>query len=394
MLSGKVRCMSAPTKKIKITVSFTWKYGCFCSAGLRGQLDPTCVNGLLQLAIMLHLQQRPVITGFTLQLFLSATRCHPDHGPVLIRHTFTHKPLHYHNTLSESDPEVSLQINRTIQPGFEMYISLHLSSSSQHWVCPEGAWPTSLTFCWGQPGTRSSSPYTARNPLVSQSRRDQSCWGGKIKTKQSFSNKWIKLTPYSWLLLLCGGDQMPSLNNKLSIKLRRSGIIDVSVFFHKQQSFFNGSEFYTINYSQRAEEKETGADKMSAVRKQQAFSTAELKKTTSLTRKKLKVQSEFTFGCRLDSPECHLSGLSPFCLMWGSCPPRGCKQQGYFILTGWRGCCQGKQQKQPEVLCLTLQWRGGASWAGTVHRCVPLFAHKTIGGREAEAVNIPACDEK
>lgn len=57
----------------------------------------TCVNGFFQLGVMLHVQQRLVITRLTLQLFLGTTSRHPDPGTVLIRHTFTNKPLHCQN---------------------------------------------------------------------------------------------------------------------------------------------------------------------------------------------------------------------------------------------------------------------------------------------------------
>lgn len=60
-------------------------------------VGPTCVDGFLQLGIMLHLQQSLVITRLRLQLFLSAARCHPDLGAVLVGHAFTHVSLHCQN---------------------------------------------------------------------------------------------------------------------------------------------------------------------------------------------------------------------------------------------------------------------------------------------------------
>lgn len=55
------------------------------------------MNGFLQLVVVLHGQQRVIITWVPLQSFLSTACCHPDPGSVLIGHTFTHIPLHFRN---------------------------------------------------------------------------------------------------------------------------------------------------------------------------------------------------------------------------------------------------------------------------------------------------------
>lgn len=63
------------------------------------ELLPTCMDGFLQLGVVLHGQQRLVITGFTLHLLLSAAGRHPDLCPVFTGNTFTHKSLHFPNRL-------------------------------------------------------------------------------------------------------------------------------------------------------------------------------------------------------------------------------------------------------------------------------------------------------
>lgn len=55
----------------------------------------TDVNRLLQLGVVLHSQQRLVVTSVALQLFLSPAGCHPDLRPVLIRYSFANKPFHF-----------------------------------------------------------------------------------------------------------------------------------------------------------------------------------------------------------------------------------------------------------------------------------------------------------
>lgn len=55
----------------------------------------TCMNGLGQRGLVLRGQQSLVITGVALQLFQSATGCHPDPGAVLAGHTFAHVPFHF-----------------------------------------------------------------------------------------------------------------------------------------------------------------------------------------------------------------------------------------------------------------------------------------------------------
>lgn len=58
----------------------------------------TCVDGFFQFGLVLHGQQRLVITRVFLQVLLGTAGCHPDPGAVLVRHTFAHVPLHFQNT--------------------------------------------------------------------------------------------------------------------------------------------------------------------------------------------------------------------------------------------------------------------------------------------------------
>lgn len=132
----------------------------------------TCVNGFFQLGVMLHVQQRLVITRLTLQLFLGTTSRHPDPGTVLIRHTFTNKPLHCQNMFYYY-PSHDQRARTNKQTSI---LFLYLWSSSPHEASPEGALTISWTSCWGHLHTDSSSPCRSRNRHVSQNRRRQSCW--------------------------------------------------------------------------------------------------------------------------------------------------------------------------------------------------------------------------
>lgn len=55
----------------------------------------TCMDGLRQWGFVPRGQQRLVITGVALQLFLGTTGCHPDPGAVLAGHAFAHVPFHF-----------------------------------------------------------------------------------------------------------------------------------------------------------------------------------------------------------------------------------------------------------------------------------------------------------
>lgn len=59
----------------------------------------TCMNGFCQCGRVLRGQQRPVIAGLALQLFLCATGCHPDPGAVLAGHAFAYVPFHFEKDL-------------------------------------------------------------------------------------------------------------------------------------------------------------------------------------------------------------------------------------------------------------------------------------------------------
>lgn len=58
----------------------------------------TCMDGFRQPGLVLRGQQGLVITRVALQSLLCAARCHPDPGPVLPGHTFTHVPFHFQST--------------------------------------------------------------------------------------------------------------------------------------------------------------------------------------------------------------------------------------------------------------------------------------------------------
>lgn len=73
------------------------KVHCVCLCVWAGSAPCTCLNGVLQLGVVLRGQQGVVVTRVSLQLFLGSTSCHPDSSAVLIGHTFTHKPLHFQN---------------------------------------------------------------------------------------------------------------------------------------------------------------------------------------------------------------------------------------------------------------------------------------------------------
>lgn len=150
----------------------------------------TCVNGFLQLGVMLHGQQGLVITWFALQLFLGTACCHPDPGAVLIRYTFTHIPFDFQNRFYN---DVTLprstggHQNQTVVC-MDVCV-LYLLGSSLHEVSLEGAWTISWTFCWGQLRTHSSSPCRIQNHDVSRSRRGRSCWGKS--TQSSTMHEWM-----------------------------------------------------------------------------------------------------------------------------------------------------------------------------------------------------------
>ena len=147
----------------------------------------TYTNGLLQFAVVLRSQQRLVITRVALQLFLCTASRHPNPGPVLVRHTFTHIPFHFQNKKNQ-------QLHDTTTPAWEgppdtkqrCVCFLYLSSSSLHAASLAGVWTISWTFCWGQPRTRSSSPYRAQNPDVSRSRRGQPCRGQSTQSSAMY----------------------------------------------------------------------------------------------------------------------------------------------------------------------------------------------------------------
>lgn len=54
----------------------------------------TCTDGFLQLGVVLHGQQRLVMTRFALQALLCTAGCHPNPGPVLIGDALTHVAFH------------------------------------------------------------------------------------------------------------------------------------------------------------------------------------------------------------------------------------------------------------------------------------------------------------